>query len=49
MALIEVLEFFAILLHRDEEAFRVDEAIKEQTWNSIDKEFTEKENSGGMK
>ena len=36
-----------ILLHRDVEAFHVDEAIKEQTWNSIEKEFTEKENLRG--
>jgi len=49
VASIEVLEFFAILLHRDVEAFHVDEAIKEQTWNLINNGFKEKENSGGMK
>ena len=43
MALIKVLEYFEILLHRDVEAFHVDEASKKKVWDTIDKEFTDKE------
>ena len=44
MTLIDVLEFFEIFLHKDVEAFRADEVSKQKIWNSIGREFTEKEN-----
>lgn len=43
MVLIDILELFEILLHRDEEAFHVEETRKKKVWDSIDEEFKGKE------
>ena len=39
---IDALDIFELLLHRDAETFHLDEAVKQRTWDSIEKEFTEK-------
>ena len=40
---IGVLEFFGFLLQKDAKAFHADETSKQKNWNSINREFSEKE------